>query len=52
MFLSQMVRKVTVASFSAELREQRFPQKAVAPLKATQDFGSASAHNCAAAFPL
>lgn len=43
MFLSQMVRKAAAASCNPDLREQRFPQKAVAPLKAAQDFGSASA---------
>lgn len=45
-FLSQMVRKDAVPSCSPELREHCCPQKAVAPLKAAQDSGSASAQLC------
>lgn len=42
MFLSQMVRKVTVASFNPTLIQQRFSQKVVASVKVEETFGSAS----------
>lgn len=43
MFLSQMVRKVTVASCNPTLREQHFSQKVVASVKVEETFGLASA---------